>query len=685
MPIAKRSWTPSLLVLLGLASLAARALPPGLREVAFYPALGLFPGLLVAELLAGREREFDRWILGLALSPLVAALAGIGLCRLGVSLAVGTSLIAGVSFGGCLIAQVGRRLRRPSSSEFPERRSWQWLGWALGFAGVLALLPIVNPWLLVRADSWFHAGMVWEIVRRGIPPETPSVAGPPANYMWTYNFFLAQSTSRGCDPFVLMAVLNVVSGFLLVAIVRRLALLAWRSEQAATGAAALALVGLDAGTWLLWPLSPLRALTGQVRGGAELTRQLHNVHLLDAGVLYFVAAPFSSVASLIDKLTEGTALGYAWILLLLLLWSALAWLEQGRRRTLGVAALATLGLFFLHAVVALSVVPVMLVTLAAIWLLRGRQTWLPPRGRVLSLLLAVAVGAGLGMPYLWSVMRAWTRADSGPRFHYLPPDAFMLWTLLTTVGVVGWLAWRPALRSFRERLALPAVVTAFALFMTLYALAVRLPVPTDTKLVVQVFFPLALLAGAGFLPGVARLAARRGRGFAAAVLALVFGVGPLLTVIGFAADPSRGSDPHFLETPAERRLDAWVRERTPVDAVLLDGGFRNLLTVRGQRRQYLASGYEPFVLGFPAAELALRTAVMQDLYGPGADLAADAEKLRALGAPVFVVYRPEDRRGPRTPWSGPAGRGDLYTPVYAADGFHVFRVRETAGALPPAE
>jgi hypothetical protein len=673
---------PVLILLLGLLPLCAAGLPPVLRELAVYPALGLLPGLFLAELLDGEGRALDRWIVALALSPLLSALTGMALLRSGMGLPLGTTLVTVFSCGGCLLLSLAAPAPREEERAVPARG---WLGWALGFAGLIALLPVLNPWLLVHADSWFHGGMIWQIVRRGIPPDNPSFAGYPSNYMWTYDFFIAMLTAGRRDPFVLMAILNVVDGLLIVALIHRLGLTLWRSERAATGAAALTVLGLNAGTWLLWPLTLLKALSGEVRGWEEVRRQIGVVHLLDAHAIDALSAPFAYMTNFIDKFAEGTALNYAWVLLLLYLWSALAWLERGRRCFLALALVATVGLLYIHAVVALSAVPVAMAALAGLIAAGTRWTWLPGRRRLAALLLVTGAGAALGAPYLLSVSRGWSPAHSGVHHQFIRLGYRMPWTLLTSLAVIGWLGWGPLVRSFRTRLAIPAVGASFALMMLGFALVVQLPDTSESKFVFQVLFLLALFGGVNFFPAVTALAGRLGRLLAAVALGLVCGVGPVLTVVGFVADPGVRSDPKWHVTPAAARLDAWIRERTPAGAVFLDAGYRELIMVHGQRRLYLGAGYEPFKLGFPAQELARRQAVTADLFGPCVHPDSDVVALRSLGAPVYVLYRPEDDPGAGAPWRELARHEDLCEVVYSAEGYRVFRVRDVARDTPRAD
>jgi hypothetical protein len=661
-----------IVLLLGAVAALAHLLPPGLRDIAFYPALGLFPGMVVSRHLAPREDTLHRWVLGLALSPLLSALGGLLCLGLGMAVVPAAATIAGATWLGWLLIEASGR---PCAGTSQAGTSGSWLPWALGFAALLALLPLLNRWFLVRSDSWFHAGLVWEVVLRGIPPENPTFAGPPGSYMWCYHVFVALLTGAHGDPFVAMATLNVVDGFLLVAMVHRLGFLLWRDERAAAGGVALTLLGLNAGAWLLWPLRLLLAFTGDVVGWPEIDRLLRAVRLQSDEVIFSLSAPFAHMVSLLDKFTLGTALNYAWVLLLLYLWGTLSWLDGGRRGYVVCVALATMGLFLFHGVVALSAVPVLIVTMLATLVLRRRWRWLPASRRLAALLAATAAGMAVGLPYLMTVSQGWSPERSGLRHQYLRPGLVMPWTLVTSMGIVLWLARRPLARVFRERAPGPAIVAMFAAAMTLFALVVHLPGDNETKFVFQIFFAVALFGGVEFFPWLSRLVARRGHRAAATVFGLLFLVGPALTVSGYVSDRNGRVSPRIRPSPGEERLYEWIRNRTETDAVFLDDHYCDLVMVHGRRPLYLgsASGSEQFA--FPLQELLRRRAVMADVYGPCGSLARDAEALGSLRRPIYLLYRPWVGVPERTTFRGLERRPDLFSQVLARDGYRVYRLR----------
>ncbi|MBI5711351.1 MAG: hypothetical protein HZC42_13790, partial [Candidatus Eisenbacteria bacterium] len=425
-------------LLLGLVTLIAPWLPGLAGQAALYPALGVFPGMAVAWLLAGRGPAAPRWTLGLALSPLVSAGAGALLVLGGMSLPASSRLIAAAGFALWVAGEALRPATRGADGvePAPELR-WQ-VGLGVAFAAAAAIPALVNPLRSIWSDAWIHGGLVWDIVRHGLPPEDPRFAGLHLNYVWFFDLYIAQLVSLGWrDPFATMAIFNTVNLVVFLSLAYRMGLTLWRDRTAAAGAVALTAFGLNAGVWLLWPGRFVTALVGHTRGWSEVAAELHGVRFGAMPVLYQLSAPFGHIASFIDKFTVGTALSYAWIQLLVFLWGALLWVRDGRREALAWVAVGAAGMLFMHGVVGLSAIPVALGTFGLAWLLSFRWNWLPARGRLVALAAATLAGAAVAAPYTRSIFTGWSAEKTGVPSHYLWPGWTMPWTLVTALAVTA--------------------------------------------------------------------------------------------------------------------------------------------------------------------------------------------------------------------------------------------------------
>ena len=669
-----------------LLALVAPWLPGIAGQAALFPALALAPGMAVAPWLAGGG--LPSLLLGFALGPLVSCAAGSALLGAGVPLATAARAIAAGGFalwlvavlfaprssedgGGLADAGASQRAAGPGDDEArrPEPLPARWgVAFPLALAGLIALTWLLNPYVRVYSDAWVHAGIAWDIVHHGIPPQDPRFAGLTLNYVWWFNLFLALLNGLGArDLFVSMQLVNSTNVAVVSALMVRLAWAIWGERRAVAGTALLLPVGLNAGAWLLWPITLARALVGAVRGGEEVRRVLHDVGLGRIEVIFSLSAPLADMTSFVDKFTVGTALNEAWVMMLLVLW---AFVTGGGVRALVLAALGAAGMLFFHGVVGLSVIPVTLATIVLAALLATRAPWLADRRRLAAFAVAVIVGGLAALPYTRQISSGWSAEKSGVAHHYLHVGWVMPWTLLTAVGLVAWLAWRGLRRALAERRAGAARLALWALAMTGFAIVVQLPLGNESKFVFQVFFALVPLAGAAFvqwLDGV------RARAPALATLIVAVLVFPLaLTLACYVADRGGATNVALHPTPGEAALDQWIRARTEPEAVFVDANGMDRVMVLGERRLWAGTNAPPDKAAFPAAELAARRAVAADLYGPNPQPDADAAALARLGSPVYVIYRASATPG-RSPWQAVAA-SPRFRPAYDADTVRVFKV-----------
>jgi hypothetical protein len=670
-------------------AIAGLLLPGAPGELAAFVWLGVFPGMAAVRLLLPAAPPATRWSLGIALSPLVAAVAGWALLRAGQPLPTAARL---VGLAGWILFAGGEArglvARDPDEDDAPsDRATW---GWALGAAAVVALPVLVNAWTRYRSDTWVHAGLVYEISERGLPPQDPRFAGMPLNYVWFYNLFIALVDGlRAGSPFTSIIAANVCWMAIQVWLGWQLAWTLWRERAAARAALPLLVLGLNAGALLLWPMWLGRAFVGEVRGLAEARRIFDEGRWGTVDVLHQLNAPLSYMVNSWDKFTIGTALGYAYLLLLVMLWAAARWLEGARPaagvpagaraggtwRWLVVAFAAAAGTMLFHSVVGLSVIPVGLGACLVFAVLARRDTALGPAARAVALAAALGAGLVVTLPYFRSIVSGWEADRSGVPHQYLRLGWRMPWTLATACGVAALAAWPGLVRAWRERRRAALWLGVWTLGMTAFASVVHLPQDNEHKFVWQVFAPLALLGGPGFPALLAATRRRVGPLLATALLGVAFVLPSALFLFGYLTDPAGATAPETHREPGERELYAWVRTHTPAAAVFADDHGRDVLLVEGRRRLVVGTVYGPDKAAFPAGEMAHRRAVLADLYGAASMLAADAACLDSLAAPVYVLYRAADLEG-RTPWVALDADSAGFERVYADDhGHRVYRRR----------
>ncbi|TPW09793.1 MAG: hypothetical protein FD129_2088, partial [bacterium] len=227
-----------------------------------------------------------------------------------------------------------------------------------------ALLPaITRPWIRLRADSWFHAAVVFEIERGGIPPQDPYFAGLPLQYMWFFHWIMAGIRKVvAVTPFDLMVIVNGLA--LMTLIMASADLAAWLARRqgespgrAATLAAVVVPLGLGVLFWLVMPIRALRALGGQHGGMSELV-ELFRLTPLDIPTARAFLSDFGSVPFFLNKFMVGTAYGLALTGLVIYLGALVRFIERPRLTPLLVAAPALFLSLMFHPVVGLTMVAV---------------------------------------------------------------------------------------------------------------------------------------------------------------------------------------------------------------------------------------------------------------------------------------------------------------------------------------
>ena len=84
---------------------------------------------------------------------------------------------------------------------------------------LLLTLPLLtNPCLRLRSDGYHQVAIVSAILRSGIPPTNPFIAGEPLNYYWFYNAIVAALNKlSGIYPVMIMLALHLLCAFCLLA------------------------------------------------------------------------------------------------------------------------------------------------------------------------------------------------------------------------------------------------------------------------------------------------------------------------------------------------------------------------------------------------------------------------------------------------------------------------------------
>jgi hypothetical protein len=195
----------------------------------------------------------------------------------------------------------------------------------------------------------------------------------------------------------------------------------------------------------------------------------------------------------------------------------------------------------------------------------------------------------------------------------------------------------------------------------------------SVKFVFEFFVGCLALAAPAAAEGLAAFLRSR-RVLAPVALFLFFGVPTVLTLHGYLVDPTGSTRAEIHPRAGEENVYGWLRRETPREAVLVDGGFRDLIMVKARRRLYLATEQPADLAAFPAAEMVRRHRIMVDLYGSIAEPDTDVAGLADLHQPVYLLFRPEDRSMWLEPWKRVMDAAPGSRLVYDRDGYRIVQL-----------
>ncbi len=599
-------------------------LPLGpIRAIARYLLVAYLPGLAIWKHL----RSNDSSIVGLVLYPSLLSILPFSWIALA-CVALGCDLRVAGFIGIAVFVPVGLSFRWGGTINATKADRV-----ILGLSAILVVFLLVIPFAAnsfqaVAWDAPLHAAIVSRILAGVVPPDSPMMAGEPANYYWLYHFYSGVLTRiTGLSVYQIFALLNVHAFVLFVLGGYRIASRLTTNLFGRISAVWMLVFGLNAFGWIIFLAS------GSV----------------NPDKWYSLVAPFAmvkdyspSLGSLIHEFLDGFPFAVSFAF-------DMAWLDilvarvDGERGGVVVrGALILAAAFYIHP---LSAVFLVGASFAAVifFLLMGRAS----RDEVVRLLLDLAImaiaAALVTAPYAWSILHGKTEAPLSITLDpsYLKSQAY---TILVTVGLVALLAAPAIWIALRERKRAAIMLVFFAVTLALAAFITHVALEAEYKLIYLLIFGLAPLVADAWNFWRRSLVTR-----VIFILALAICLPTnALTSYCFLVKP-----PHESRDPTRLQLMDWIRNQTPPNAVVVeypwwekfqtsDAAFLYLdryffdLAVYANRRQLIGYG-APMLEQWGYQDIALRQALMRKLtmgepLGP-----ADVAYLTALGAPIIVV------------------------------------------------
>ncbi len=619
-----------------LAAVAASAGAPAiLREPLGFLLVGVLPGVLAARALLADAPPEELAMAGLALAIPVGAAARAAAFLAGGSATAFLWALAALCAAAALALPAPRERIRPDPVA--------WLS-AAALALFVAVPQALNPVTRVFGDSMFHAQIVLEILRRGIPPQDPSYFGMPLTYMWGFHVWgAAVCEAMGITPY---DIFPWVGGSMMAVVALgayRLARELWPERAIARLAPAIVALGMNALGWL-W-LVPRLALWPILQGhaAAETARRLAHALFVapypNSVSSQLLRSGYMVLGSLLYKFMCANTLGAAMALVVATAALAFAALRGAGAGRLAALAIAAMGMGAVHPLLGLPAGAALLVGLAA-------SAW-GASARAPALRAAAAVGAGLAAAagLDWLMLHGGITGGEQTRIHFMTVNLPALLQDLLVVAVPAVLGW---LEARRASPALARLGLGFAASFLVLALFLDLPYIGEVYLVYGVYLGVAIFAAAG-LRRLWQLASRRRAGSLAAVgLALILLPNALLLFNAFARQATGRGFAGYPETGDERAAFDYLRDRVPNDAVVVDTQFfsGSAAAAYSGRRGFYGGMRQADLVGYPHDVMAARErCVLRLLLLPGLDDSVFAA-LDAVRAPLFVVGRRTPARVP---------------------------------------
>ena len=494
-----------------------------------------------------------------------------------------------------------------------------------GLSPVILVYTLNPDFRVYSFHSFMHGGIVYQILNGNLPPPDPLVAGQPVHYPWGFHLLAAGlSGLLRVSPFISMALLNIVSLFLVMVLIYKISQLLIPSRRAGI----LAAVGAVFGSTPVIPelLKVLPEGTPTEIRGIPILHKFISINPLPVGLVLLLLALYAAI-----RLFQGKRLVAN---TLLVAGSTLATGFIYPAFLPGIAAGAGLGLVL--------IVALRIAGLERSGLLMGILT-----------LAALAVAGLILRPYLTSIGSGTVSNMDILQRRSIVANLTRWAATLAPVTILVVLNLRQLAARLDRRGLL--VVAVLAVASAGVYLAIHLPFENEYKLLLISMVMLGLLGGLAFDSMLERCPKP-------AVLALVIlFIIPALRVTWLRAVrgekvPStyveRGMNTEPVDSE-EAELYRWIRTNTATNSTFIDSGLE--IPVLGRRQLFIPSsgkgrerwkgfGMIRIILtaqsGYDAGLIDRRTEIVSRLYDtPGGLRAQEVAELRALGGDVYAIAR----------------------------------------------
>ncbi len=463
---------------------------------------------------------------------------------------------------------------------------------ALLYGGMILISYLANDFLLIRSDAWYHAAVVREVIQRGIPPHEPLLADFQIRYMWFYHLFQACWIKlSGLSLFPAMGFFNIINAFVFPYMVARFTSFLTGKRYLIISSSLLALVGLQAASWVFWPTCLVKLLTGNVKGMLEFADIILNVTVSGVTVTDTLA-PFGTwMVSVTNKFLTVTAFGYSFNLFLgsLILVLRRDLISKANIRSALILFVIMLGTFLFHVVTGIVMIATIIGSTLIIYMV---TRWITGgsgfvRENLLLLVVAVLV-AMIVLPYFFALVSGGSgRGASSGISKYLHLGVRNIFTFLLPLLVFIYPVTAALKKLFSSRDYVSLTVAYWIVCLVILSTLINIGIVGEKKLV---YLLLLVMGPPVYIQIAFKVKDSRGLEKVALIslLSLLFLFPLILTFRGYIIhEPGQGIEGRRYDiTEEDRRFLGWIEENTPDNAVIMENNIYHLPPVYAGRRNF---------------------------------------------------------------------------------------------------
>ena len=523
------------------------------------------------------------------------------------------------------------------------------------FYGFLILISyFLNDFLLIRSDAWYHAAVTNEVIQRGIPPGEPFLASFSIQYMWFYHLFNACWIKQsGLSLFWAPGIFNVINAIVFPYLIARFTLLFTDRKYIIIPVCILSIVGLQAASWILWPLNLARSLIGDVTGMAEIERIISKIAINGAGVVRFLT-PFGTwQVQLIDKFLTITVFNYSLNLFMacIILILSKKLFDIARYRTALVLFILILGTFLFHIVTGIVLLSAIVGSIILIYLaIRFIYKKVQFQSEYLLLIIIPLLVAAIAIPYFLSLVPT-SQGDGSGSFikKYLHFGIKNILTILFPLIILFY----PARDAFKKLFAGRdyKTLTLTYLIISLFILCAFINIGTvgEKKLIYPLFLLLGPLVFLQIINRIINYSSVKKSLWIIGIL-ILFLLPAVFIFRGFiihSPDNKMESERYDI-TENEKEIYEWIKNNTSADAVIIENNIYHMAPVYAGRRNFFSWHHVITNRNFEGKKLSLYRNIQNALYNQQ-DLPEKATRhLLNFEYPLYIILRNEDMES--HPW-----------------------------------